>query len=167
MLVWCTTWSSRMSVMKTSMTKRIGISGWVGCPASRGIYICGVPPCAQKYLWSHYSWLAAEEFDWTSVGIGRNRRRHGVILSRLTFICFLSNYVIKLNFVVLFCRSTKMLVLIWYMFCLISYCMAFKKRVHDWRTRQLPKCVGQLGLLPTQMVKGEDNASFVSAARRK
>jgi hypothetical protein len=34
------------------------------------------------------------------VGIGRNGRRHRVVLSHLAFICFLSNYVVNLNNVV-------------------------------------------------------------------
>jgi hypothetical protein len=76
-----------MSAMKASMIKGGNFRvSWL--PASRGSYIWGVPPCAWGNSWSQYSRWAVERVDWTSVGIGRNGRRRGVVSSRLSFICF-------------------------------------------------------------------------------
>jgi hypothetical protein len=85
LLVWsCTTWSSRMSAMKASMTKGGNFRvSWL--PRIQGQIHWGVPPCAPKGSWLHYS---AEGYDWTSVDIGMNGRRHRVFFISSCFHMF-------------------------------------------------------------------------------
>jgi hypothetical protein len=99
------------------------------------------------------------------VDIGRNYSRRRIVLSCLAFICFLKNYdvylnyVVTLNFVVLFFTSLIIVILV--------LCITFLKGFELRSRANSPNASARWACSRPKRSRREDNAPFVSVARCK